>query len=294
MGMTRSADLGDHVLAFRQLRHRRPPSFEHFVGLPRVRTDAQRTPEVVEHDRRVWERARQVRELRDLRMVQPSLEAEVARGQLGEARPERRVQEKVLRGAAVGVPDGVAGVPARGMADAAKPGAGRAVGVEHLADPVTQHQVRVTDDAGADAVLAVASARGHRRHAVDELRLAHRHHGCRTAGPIHAGALDKHGADDVVPAADVREHFVQQVAASWMVPEVVVGIADPSVRIEDGLLHAGEPSVAILHAIHCSTPIRRGGALARVSASDRDGGASTLIPRLGSGGCVIMELRKRE
>ena len=107
---------------------------EHLVAPPGVRADPQRPADVVQHDRRLGEGARQRGQLGDLRVVQPGVEGEAERRQLREARAEGGVGEqpgsrRVGRARHRGVP-GVA------VADAAEAIAtGAEMRLQHLAAP---------------------------------------------------------------------------------------------------------------------------------------------------------------
>ena len=48
-------------------------------------------------------------------------------------------------------------------------------------------------------------------------------------------ALQEHRGHDVVPAAQVREQFVQQVAMIGAMPQMMMRIDDRQIRIEDRL-----------------------------------------------------------
>src|SRR5579875_3182198 len=71
-----SAEFDDDVLAFRKLRDIRFPLLEDFRALSFVRSDSDDSAAVIEDNRRSWERLRQPGDLRQLRMVLPSLKAE--------------------------------------------------------------------------------------------------------------------------------------------------------------------------------------------------------------------------
>src|SRR6516165_6658821 len=113
----------------------------------------------------------------------------------------------------------------RDLADAAKPAAGRGdLPFEHRID-IGQPQVGKADDAGADLGLAAALVAlfGDRP---DELALADRTHLLGAAGAIARTALDEHGLDDVVAGVDIGQQLVEQIAATWMVPEMIVRVDD--------------------------------------------------------------------
>ena len=67
-------------------------------------------------------------------------------------------------------------------------------------------------------------------------------------GPIcleHCPAFDEHGRDYIVPARQIREHLVQQIAflygAATEIPKVVVRITNRNLRFESRLNSPFEP-----------------------------------------------------
>ena len=55
----------------------------------------------------------------------------------------------------------------------------------------------------------------------------------RAARAVHRVALQEHGGDDVMAAAQVGEQFVQQVAMIRTLPKVMMSIDDRQVRVEN-------------------------------------------------------------
>ena len=130
----------------------------------------------------------------------------------------------------------VARVPRRRVAHAAEsPAAGPDVRLQHRLDAVAQGEIGEAHDAGGDARRPVEAALAHRRHAGHELGLAHRPHLLGPARAVHRVAFDEHRGDDVVAGADVGEELVQQVAVVRAVPQVMMGVDDRQVGLEDRL-----------------------------------------------------------
>ena len=98
---------------------------------------------------------------------------------------------------------------------------------------VAEQQIDVADDAGADRGLAVAAARGHRRHAIGELDLADGPERLRAVRAVHRAAIDIDGGDDVVAGGDVGRHLLDHVAQAAAVPEMVMRIDDRAGGIDD-------------------------------------------------------------
>ena len=120
------------------------------------------------------------------------------------------------------------------MAHAAEPAAaGADLRLQHRLDPLAQRQVGVAHDARGDARRPVGAAVAHRGNAGDEFRLADRTQFLRAGRAVHRVALQEHGRDHVVPAAQVREQFVQQVTMIRTLPQVMMGIDDRQFRVED-------------------------------------------------------------
>ena len=208
------------------------PLAEH-LGVPSlVGPDPERTAHVVEDDRRFGEGAREVGEIRELRMVLPGVEHQSVARQTREALAELRVEQQMLRWIGVRVADVGARVPARGVTDAAKAWAGGEVRFEHLVDRRAQREVGVADDAGGDARRARAAALGLGRDALDEIGLAHRTQRLGTSASILGHALDEHGRGHVMALSEIGEQLIEHVARSGAVPQVVMGIADRKTGLE--------------------------------------------------------------
>ena len=230
----------------RQLADRAPPAGEDLVAPARVRPDAERAAEVVEDDRRVGKRAREVGQLGDLRVVEPGVEL----------RPRRRARRS--RGGSPRRPKSPGGglvCELRTSWLASQPAAWRMPRKRGLAAmcasstaPTPSPSVRSAklDDAGGDARRPVA--RRSRLIAATPSTNSVSPTGRSASGPsraVHRHALDEHRATHVVPAARVGEQLVDQVAAAGMVPQVMVRVADRQVGLEDVLLHLREPLIAV-------------------------------------------------
>src|SRR6516165_13111 len=109
----------------------------------------------------------------------------------------------------------------RDLADAAKPAtSGGDLPFEYRIN-IGQPQIGEADDARANLGLTASPVAlfGNRP---NELAFADRAHFLGPAGAIARTALDEHGLDDVVPGIDVGEQFVEQIAATRMVPEMMM------------------------------------------------------------------------
>jgi hypothetical protein len=73
------------------------PHGEGFLLFIRVRTDAERSADMVQDDCRLRESARQIRQLHKLRVVQPSLEGQVQRREPSKPGPPGRIGHLALR-----------------------------------------------------------------------------------------------------------------------------------------------------------------------------------------------------
>jgi hypothetical protein len=128
------------------------------------------------------------------------------------------------------------------VADAAEAiAAGAQMGFEHGLDATAKREVGVADDAGAMARFAVAAAGAHGRDTIHEFGFAYVSQFHRPARPEHGARLHKHGGNDIVAAAGVGHQLVEQVAPIRPIPEMMVGIDDGQIGLEDGLVAAGKP-----------------------------------------------------
>ncbi len=190
----------------------------------------------------IWNRPRQRGQFRDLRMIQPGIEAQFHRREFPQPLAEPRILHQPGRCRVAGVQR--AGVSVRGgdVADAAEPiAAGADMRLKHRLHPGAQQQVRVTDNAGADARRAVDAAGAHGSDAVDELGLPDRLHVVRAGGAMKRARLHEHRGSDLVPAVQVGEQLRQQIAPVRPVPQMMVRIDDRQVGLQDRLVPAREP-----------------------------------------------------
>ncbi len=183
---------------------------------------------------------REIDKVGDLRMEQPGIERQA------ELHEPRHAGTKVVAPVEAGaarhgaVADDRVGVPGRAMAHAAKAaGPGGDLGLEHVGHAIAQGQVGVAHDAGADAGRAVATAVAHGRHAGAELDLAHRAHLGGSTRAVHRMALVEDGRHDLVARfvtlAEIGQQLIEQIAVARHVPQMMVGIDDREVGLEDRL-----------------------------------------------------------
>ena len=193
---------------------------------------------------------------------------------------------QAVRGLAIA--DDRARVPRPRVAHAAEaPAAGPDMRLQHRLHAVAEREVGEAHDARGDARRPVGAARAHRRHAGDELGLAHGPHLLGARGAIHRMALDEDGGDDVVPGADVVEELVQEIAVVGPLPQVVMRVDDGQVGLEDRLRRLlGEPGLvgrvdaaelrrAYGRRAHRDSPARRQALACRISAAQRSSSGST-------------------
>src|SRR5581483_7412980 len=86
-----------HVRAGRHRGEIALPVGEHGVALAGVRPHAQRPAQVIQDDHGIGEGPREVRKLRQLRVVEPGLKAEAVYAQKGEALTEVRIEQQMRR-----------------------------------------------------------------------------------------------------------------------------------------------------------------------------------------------------
>ena len=251
-----AAELGHDVRTVGQRADGARPRGEDVRPPPLVGPDAERTAEVVEDDRGVGKRPGEVGQLGKLGVVEPGIEREAGRRQPGEAAAKPRVAQQSGWRIRVGVADGLAGIPAGGVADAAEARARRQVGVEDLANTVAEAEIGEAHDAGGHARRAVAAAGAHGGDAIDELRLADRLQCGRPVGAVHRQALHEHRGAHVVAAAGVAQQLVEEIAPARMIPQVMVRIADRQRGLEN-LLQRGQAHGRAGRAPACTAGLPR-------------------------------------
>ena len=228
-----------HVRAAGEVLHGGQPFAAGPVRIAAIRAHAQRAAGVVHHDARLRKRARQVGELRNLRVVKPGVEAEVHRHQPCEAPAEFAVRHLPCRRARQQA--GIEFLVARGdVADAPEAaGACGHMGFQHFLDLVAKGQVGRTDDAGARAGGGFAPF-GFARDAGDEFGFADTAQRFRPAGAITVAALDEYGGGDAMAGIRIAQQLIEQIPAAAF-PEVVMRIDDGEIGFEDLLAILRKP-----------------------------------------------------
>ena len=223
---------------------------------------------MIEHDLRVRERLRQIDQIRQLRLEQPRIEGEPERVQMFEPFAEGGVAIETRRMTVRHqTQDVYIGVVRRAVADAAEAAiAGMDMRAQHIFHGIAQPQIRVADDSGRDTHLAIDAAGRHGGDTVHEFRLAHAFERIGSAGAIHRTAFEEHGRADVVPALQVLEEFVEQIArivaddaregmigqrdrhrgGRRTIPEMMMRIDDRKIGFEDRFARHGSSLPAFL------------------------------------------------
>ena len=200
---------------------------------------------MVQDDLRAREGLRQLGQVRDLPVVQPGVEAEPQRRQLGEPLAEFGRVKHVARRLVGRVQQARVLIPGGDVADAAEAAiAGGDMRLQHVACQRAVAQVDMADNAQRHAGGAEGTALAHRRLADHELGLAHRLEGVRPGGALHGAALDEDGGDDVVPLRQVGGEISDQVAPVGAVPQVVMRVDDRQGRVQRQFHALGQPLLA--------------------------------------------------
>ena len=196
---------------------------------------------MIEDDRRIRERPREVRQVGDVRVIDPRFERQAVLAQVGVALPEAWIQEHVLREIGRLVGNHRAIRPRRAMTDAAKAlGTRRDLRFEHRRDPVAEPRGRRCRRCRPRPALAVAAARAHRRDALHELGFADDLELVWPVGAVHRRALDEHRLPHIVRPG-VRHQLIEQVPVARPIPQVVVRIDDRQPRLQRRLVGQRQP-----------------------------------------------------
>ena len=197
---------------------------------------------MVEHHHRVGDGAGELEQFDVLVVIVPGVVGEAAAAEFGDPGAERRV-EPAIGGRPAGDRERLGFERSRQrVADAPEtaPG-GLLVGVEHLAQSVAERQVGVGDDAGDRGGVRVPGGQfvglgG------DELGLADRAEVVGAIGTVGGAAFHEHRRHDVVAVGGVGHEVVDRIGdAAARRPEVVVGVDDRYVGVDDRLDHLVVP-----------------------------------------------------
>ena len=201
---------------------------------------------MVEDYRRIREPPRQVREFGQLRVEEHGVERKTAGVQLPEAAREVRVQQQARRRAHADMAvNGLVGVPVNAPADALEaPAAGLDMGVQNLARPVPDGEVRIADDTGAEFPARPGARLRALCQRSDEPGLADRPQMLGPAVPVVLAHLDIDRGADIVAQGAIGRIVVDGVAVARPVHQMVVGIDDPEPGLQNGFhrfVHNGSP-----------------------------------------------------
>jgi hypothetical protein len=178
---------------------------------------------------------REVHDIRQLRMKQPGIQRQPQRRHLRQPTAEIWTHIQAKPGHVPAVADHRVRIPPRGMAHAAEPSAaGTDMRLQHLLRPLMR-QVRRPDDAGGNPRRAIQTALAHRRDAGDEFRFTNGFHLLRPIRAIHRVAFQEHGRHRVMAGADVLQKLVQQITLIAAVPQMMVGVHDRQIRLQNRL-----------------------------------------------------------
>ncbi len=115
---------------------------------------------------------------------------------------------------------------------------------ENGAGGFAQQQIGVADDAGADSRWAVAAACAHRRDAIGEFNFADGAERLRSIAAVHRAAIDIDGRNNIVAGGDIGGHLLDHVALAAAIPQMMVGVDDRALWVDDFLFAQCEPVFA--------------------------------------------------
>jgi hypothetical protein len=123
----------------------------------------------------------------------------------------------------------------------------------------------------------------HCRDAADELGLTQGLELLRTAGAIHLASLLVTRGADVMAGPEIGEQLRKQIAIIWAIPEVMMGVDDRQLRLDDLLVPLVEPALADrgLHCRHARArgPLREGAAHRQTRGDQPDAPRDKRTPR---------------
>src|SRR5499427_9206690 len=218
------------------------PSGESFVTLARIWTDRDRSADMIEHDPRLREGTRQIDDVAELGLEDPSVESQIQRDQRRKAFAEVLVQVQSRPGGPAEALEHRIVAPGRAVANAADAAVGDGdVSLEDALGTRTEAQIDIADDSG-DATCRPVIARGtHRCNPAGELGLAKRFQFLRPIASVHRAGLLVQRRPDVMAAPNISEKVREQVGVARAVVQMMMGIDDRQAGFEDVLGAPGEP-----------------------------------------------------
>src|SRR5262249_33521095 len=170
-----TAELDVSVGEARDLLDLGAPSGERFVALARIGTDRDRSADMIEHDPRLREGSRQIDDVAELTLEDPSVESQIRRARRRNAFADVLARVKSGPGGPAEALEHRIVAPGRAVANAADAAVGDGdVSLEHALGAGSEAQIDIADDSG-DATCRPVIARGtHRCNPADELGLAKR------------------------------------------------------------------------------------------------------------------------
>jgi len=209
---------------------------------------------MIENDCRLRECARQIGKIVELRLEHPSVEGKSQRSEGGTSLAKALVQKQFSWPARGEGLECRVVAPGRPVADAAQPAVGnRDVPLEHALDARAQPQICKADDAGDAPRRPIFSRRAHCRDAADKLGLPQGLEFLRSVSAVHLAGLPVARRADVMTAADIGEEVRKQIAIVRAVPQMMMGIDDRQLGLDDCLVALVEPVLPNrgLHRRHC-------------------------------------------
>ena len=230
-GHAQATELDAHVrTGSRQALDRLAPQQKHLVAFAAVGTNRQRAAGMVEHDRQIRQRLRQVRKFVDLRVEQPGIVGQAQRLQTRQATPKFHALHQAGRRGPEQA--GVEGIVARqNMANTPKPPTRRVdMRLQYGVHLVAQLQIGIADDTGANPCFYAAPL-GLARDVRNEFGFTDRAQRHRTGAAVGVTALQKNSGDHLVPGGKVGQQVIEQISAG-QVPQMVVRIDNGQVGFQ--------------------------------------------------------------
>src|SRR6516225_9480655 len=154
-----TAELDISIREARDLLDLGAPSGEGFVALARIGTDRDRSADMIEHDPRLREGTREIDDVAELGLEDPSVESQIQRDERRKAFAEVLVQVQSRPGGPAEALEHRIVAPGRAVANAADAAVGDGdVSLEHALGARSEEQIDIADDSG-DATCRPVIAR---------------------------------------------------------------------------------------------------------------------------------------
>ena len=216
------------------------PFGEDLIAFATIRPNTQRPADMVEHHGHIGKSTRQIDQLADLGVIQPSIVRQSVFLQQCKSGTECRIGHQAEIGwcGHAGQEGFVAGGNLPNAAET--PRTGFDMGFQYRVDLLAQAEIGVTDDARSDPSFHLPPF-GLRHDRGNEIGFADWFHFLRSGRPVGPEALQEDRGDDVVARLHIGQKIIEEIGIASVVPQVMMRIDDRKGGFQHFLGQARQP-----------------------------------------------------